>query len=356
MDITAIDREIHQNFDSEFKKLPQYITKLSNLKSIKNINCRAQSNLHKVIIDLENHIKELEDKTSYNFYIIDTAELLAKYQKILKSPMKMNFMGKSIKDDKEKLEVIEQYIRTASKYICIDVVQPDKNPKNDKVICDNCGNCKNFDIIEDNIYICCDCSAQKSIIRQTSSYGDNERVNISSKYMYDRKIHFRDCINQYQGKQNSTIHQKVYDDLIDQFEKHHMLIDNPDKKVKFSKITKGVVQMFLKDLGYTNHYENVHLIHYVLTGVNPDNISYIEDQLIDDFDTLTDLYDKLYKDINRKNFINTQHILYQLLMRHKHVCDRENFGILKTLDRRAFHDEICKSLFEELGWNYIPFY
>ena len=112
--------------------------------------------------------------------------------------------------------------------------------------------------------------------------------------------------------------------------------------------------MFLKDLGYTNHYENVHLIHYNLTDVKPDDISYLEDQLLDDFDTLTNLYDKRYKNIDRKNFINTQHILYQLLIHHKHHCNRENFGILKTLDRRSFHDEVCKTLFQELGWNYTP--
>ena len=60
--------------------------------------------------------------------------------------------------------------------------------------------------------------------------------------------------------------------------------------------------------------------------------------------------------INRKNFINTQYVLYQLLLRHKHSCKKEDFIILKTIDRKYFHDEICKSLFEHLGWNFSPFY
>ena len=107
---------------------------------------------------------------------------------------------------------------------------------------------------------------------------------------------------------------------------------------------------------YTKHYENINLIHYNLTGVKPDNISYLEDKLLDDFDALTELYDKRFKNIDRKNFINTQYVLYQLLMRHKHSCIKEDFTILKTIDRKAFHDDICKILFEEKGWNHHPFF
>lgn len=355
MDIITIDKEIQQKFQYEYEKLPFYMDKLSRLKKMKGLNHRTRSSLAKSITELEQYIHELQERSNYSFYIISTAELIEEFHKILKAPMKMNFMGKPIKNNKEKDKIIEKYIKIACKYTDIDN-QTGKKSDPDEVTCDNCGNKKNFDIVDNNIYICDDCSAQKIVIRQSTSYGDIDRVNISPKYMYDRKIHFRDCINQYQGKQNSTIPQKVYDDLIEQFQKHHLLGDSLNKKTRFSKISKGVIRVFLKDLGYTNHYENIHLIHYILSGIKPDNISHLEDQLLDDFDTLTDLYDKRYKNINRKNFINTQHILYQLLIRHKHPCDREDFGILKTLDRRAFHDEVCKNLFQELGWNYTPFF
>ena len=114
--------------------------------------------------------------------------------------------------------------------------------------------------------------------------------------------------------------------------------------------------MFLKELEYNKHYENINLIHYNLTGVKPDDISYLENKLLDDFDSLTELYDKRFKNIDRKNFINTQYVLYQLLSRHKHPCIKEDFTILKTIDRKSFHDDICKVLFEERGWNHSPFF
>ena len=80
---------------------------------------------------------------------------------------------------------------------------------------------------------------------------------------------------------------------------------------------------------------------------------------MDDFDILTNLYDKNFKNkpgFERKNFINTQYVLYQLLLKYKHVCKKEDFTILKTVDRKSFHDDITKTLFEELGWNMSPLF
>lgn len=162
-----------------------------------------------------------------------------------------------------------------------------------------------------------------------------------------------------QGKQNSMIPQKIYDDLEKELYNHHLLQGTKDdpKEIRFANITKQHISMFMKVLSYTKHYENINLIHYNLTGKKPDNISYLESKLLIDFDILTDLYDKRYKNnISRKNFINTQYVLFQLLTRHKHPCKREDFTILKTVDRKKFHDDICKVLFEELGWNHTPYF
>lgn len=350
VDILAIDKTIRKNFESEILKISEFKSRLLDIEhSLKNPNLRdrVKNALEKARLDLAYHIKELENSTSLNFYIFESAELLDKYNDILKTPVKMSFTGKSNVNNKEKNDIINKYIKIAQKYINIDYKQIKT-----VISCQNCGNSKEFDIIDNNIFICALCFTQQSIVKHTSSYNDVNRVNISSKYTYDRKIHFRDCINQYQGKQNCTIPSKIYTDLEDQFEHHHLLVHNASNKFeKFKNITKNHILIFLKELGYSNQYENVHLIHYVLTGIKPDDISYLEDQLLTDFDILTETYDKLFKNIARKNFINTQYVLYQLLKRHKHVCKKEDFVILKTLDRKNFHDEIIKVLFEHQGWN-----
>lgn len=357
-DILNIDMEIRKKFEFQIQNLDKYREKLKDIEislKEKNINKRVKAILDENKTQIIEKIKDIENSTNYNFYIIETAALLYQYKIILESPMKMSFIGKPIKNTKEKTKVINEYIEIAKKYININI---ENNEKKFKVVCNNCSNKKDFDIEDDNIYICVNCSSQQIILKNISSYKDIDRVNISSRYKYDRKIHFRDCINQYQGKQNSTIEPYVYDELEKQFELHHLLVGdkNTPKEIKFKNITKEHVGIFLKELEYTKHYENINLIHYNLTGIKPDDIGYLEDKLLDDFDSLTELYDKKFKNIDRKNFINTQYVLYQLLSRHKHPCNKEDFTILKTVDRKTFHDEICTILFLERGWNLNPFF
>ena len=357
LDILSIDSIIRNNFEEEFKKIPEHKEKLQEIEeSLKNENFRRRMkvNLEKARDELVHYIQELDTKINYHFYLIESVSFIEEYKNLLKIPVKVSFMGKAIKNNKEKIAIIDGYLEIANKYG--DIVMEKRATQN--VTCTNCPNKKEFDIIDGNIYICTKCYARQIVMKHTSSYNDIDRVNISSKYMYDRKVHFRDCINQYQGKQNSTIPDKIYEELIDQFDRHHLLKgdEHTDKEIRFKDITKNHILMFLKELNYSKHYENVHLIHNIITGIKPDDISHLEDQLLDDFDLLTDLYDKKFKHINRKNFINTQYVLYNCLCRHKHQCKKEEFIILKTIDRKFFHDEICKVLFEELGWNHTPYF
>lgn len=145
---------------------------------------------------------------------------------------------------------------------------------------------------------------------------------------------------------------------MEQFEKHHLLIgdENTPKNIRFSRITKDHIMLFLKETENTKHYENVNMIYCTLTENKADNISHLENKLLEDFDKLVNLYDKIYKNIDRKKFINIYMVLYELLMRHKHPCKKEDFPVLKTMDIKFFHDEVTKTLFEALGWNHVPFY
>jgi hypothetical protein len=358
LDILNIDNKIQNVFEEERKKLPVYRERLEELeKTSRNLNIpiRVRTDLEKNILKFREMIERIQDNRDLNFYISETAELIQKYKQILKTPIKLSFTGRNKQEDREKNNIMTKYLEIAQKYYKVQMKHVEKKFK---MLCDNCPNKKDF-IIEENAYICVECGSQQEKIEHTTSYKDVDRVNISTKYTYDRKVHFRDCINQYQGKQNCTIDQKVYGDLEDIFERHHLL--NGDKTVKketrFLKITKEHILMFLKELGYSKHYENVTLIHYNLTGKKPDDISYLEDKLLIDFDILVETYDKHFKNkVSRVNFISTQYVLYQLLQKYHHPCRKEDFVILKTMDRKSFHDTICRDLFTILGWSFSPIY
>jgi hypothetical protein len=358
IDILDINNKILNNFEKRKETLGKFKERLEDMnKSLEfeNIRHGVKDTLQHNIFDLIEYIKDIEENISLNFYMLESVDLIEKYKEILNSPIKISFVGKVSKNNKEKQNIINQYLEVASKYIDLNI----NFERKEKIICKNCSG-KDFDIDDQtNIYICSNCSAQQLILKNVSSYRDINRINISTKYSYDRKVHFRDTVKQYQGKQLATILPEVYEKLEEQFELHHLLEEgdkNSAKEIRFKNITKEHINIFLKELEYTKHYENINLIHYNMTGKKPDNIGYLEDKLLDDFDALTDAYDRKFKHLDRKNFINTQYILYQLLLKHRHPCKKEDFTMLKTIDRKHFHDEVCKVLFQECGWTFVSFW
>lgn len=358
IDILEIDIKIKKKFEEETKKLSEYKSRLLDLVQTKSgkITGRFLSELDKNINELKEKISTIESREKINFYIIESAELLESYKKILKTPIRLSFVGVKKQDNNNpKSDIVNKYLSIVQKY---DKTYSKIYKKSDKKVCLHCGNKKEF-ILDDNVFICSECGTELDIVQYTPSYKDIDRVNISAKYTYDRKVHFRDCINQYQGKQNCSIEPLVYEQLEDILDKHHLLLGDKKtcKEIRFSKITKEHILMFLKELGFPKHYENVILIHYTMTGKKPDDISYLEDKLLADFDLLVETYDKLFKNkVSRVNFISTQYVLYQLLLKHKHPCKKEDFVILKTMDRKSFHDTIASELFGVLNWSFNPLY
>lgn len=355
VDILKIHEKILEKMEQEEIKRREMENKINEIDTILTGDVK-----NNVRLKLENVKRTLVDKlgeNDYYYYINDVTHIIHEYKKILNKPVKVSFIGKPVIKSDEKDIIIKRYIDTVRKYKFFENNLGVKTTN----YCDNCNN-KTFDLIEDStLKICKECFCEKTMYSPIISYNDGERINMSNKYTYDRKVHFKDCINQYQGKQNSIIKQNVMDELEEEFRKHHLLVEdemgvNTPREIKFQNITKKHILIFLKELKYTNNYENLNLIHYKFTGIKPPDISHLEEHLLRDFDILTELYDKKFNNLNRKNFINTQYVLMQLLERHRHKCDEDDFVILKTVDRKFFHDEIIKVLFETLGWNYKPFF
>jgi Zn finger protein HypA/HybF involved in hydrogenase expression len=199
MDILTIDNNIHRSFDNEKRKLKDYSEKLAQLLiSLDNpkLTYRIKNYLSKATKELADYIDDLENNRHLNYYIVETAELIRDYNKILKTPMKMSFVGKHVNTDHKKVTIVKDYLEIAKKY---DNIEVKTTTAPIQIKCSNCSNKKHFDIIDDNTYVCQECFSEQTITRNSSSWKDIDRVNISSKYMYDRKVHFRDCINQYQG-------------------------------------------------------------------------------------------------------------------------------------------------------------
>lgn len=344
---------------------------------------KASKNVVKDIkLKLETLEKQGHDKPdrSFYFYLLRALPVLDQYCLIKKSQSKIHFVMSKHEEDEEATssfgtdrmeDVIREYMTIVESYFPqeYNASQWDKMRLEDthdaslpvqkaaaKIKCTLCNSDQDSFSVHDNHFVCEKCGYVSTTPTSTSiSYKDIDRVNISSKYTYDRRTHFRDCINQFQGKQNASIDNKVYEDLVEQLVLHGLVVTNYKdlpKAVAFRDISKEQILIFLKETGHTKHYEDVVLIYHQLTDKPAPDISHLENDLLRDFDMLADLYDKKFKNSERKNFINTQYVLFQLLRRHKYPCRKEDFNILKTIDRKYYHDSICADLFIALGWNF----
>jgi len=352
MNILNIHQSILNQFDIQRGELPQLKETLRVLRTSKKTRI-----IESHIQALEKKIHQLEKRDDYYYYLLRVTPLIEAYKKELNKPIQVDFMGEVVKHDTSyKDELCDKFLAVAGRFIeCYREVQ-ETSPV--RMECDHC-NQSSMKKIDSASIVCKNCGVQKEMPNITFSYKDVNRINITSRYTYDRRIHFRDCINQFQGKQNSTIASEVYEKLKQQFERHNLV--NPKYPTtdprRYSKVTKDHVYMFLKENNDSNHYEDGNLIYHRITGKPLNDISHLEDVLMSDFDKLSELYDEIYiknKKITRKNFINTQYVLYQLLRRHKYPCNKNDFNFLKTTERKAFHDDVCSTLFAQLEWKFYP--
>lgn len=367
IDIFSIDKKIRDLWNKKKEEIQFIDSQIKELEDIKNSS--ENMSLH-VIRDIDDKINKLIEKKNdieninsiQNFYIMDFSDLIQQHKYLV--PNKISFMGKSKKQSNELsksyLDILKKYDIEYKEFEESITNIEEKNKKIEKKNC-LCGSSSFLNQTEQNLEICENCGKQEEKSYKSLSYKDISRINMSSKYSYERKIHFKDCINQFQGKQNSTIDEKVFKDLEEQFDLHGLLVGDKDtpKKQRFQNITKEHILLFLKENGQSKHYEDVILIYHKMTGKKVDDISHLENQLMEDFDKISNLYDKKFKftgKIDRKSFINTQYILFQLLRRHKYPCKKEDFNMLKTLDRKSFHDDIVKELFETLNFNFTPIF
>lgn len=347
-DILRIDEYIKEQIINEKKKIDIYKKELDKLKKLNKSQhvITKQKELEKKISDMEYDNKLAE-------YICRTQDTVKNYINIMKEPIRENFTGKVKETEKSKKKrlILNDFMDTIKDFIPISSIHYREDNNKQTIKC-KCGNSIEFGQT-DNFTICKECGNETENYTIQTTYKDTDRVNMSQKYKYKRIIHFRDTINQYQGKQNKKIKQEIFDILDREFKNHHLLdLTTNDFHTKHKMITKEHIYMFLNETGNNSYYEDINFIHSYFTGIKCPNISDIEGELLSDFNKIIEVYDTLNND--RVNFLNSQYILYQLLKRRKRKIRDIDFSILKTRDRLIEHDNIYGKIAEKLEWNYIP--
>ena len=147
----------------------------------------------------------------------------------------------------------------------------------------------------------------------------------------------------FQAKQNNSINDNVYKDVLDKIKSHDL---------KIEQITKDHIYEFLKITKHTDAYEDIMLIYCEITGAKPPDISHLEPQLFELFDEIDAIYERI-KPVDRVNFLNGQFVLFKLLQKLKYPCHEDQFSVLKTRDKMLEHDRLWKLICAELHWSFV---
>lgn len=176
------------------------------------------------------------------------------------------------------------------------------------------------------------------------------RISSVSRYKYKRIVHFRNCFNEYQGKQNRKIKSHIYIYLRTKAKING--IQKPTKAQLFNWLEEG------KSKIYSNHYKDINYIHSEMTGEPNDDIEYLREQMFRFHHRVCKAYDTL--ETGRHNIISVWYILWIGLHKFKHPCKPEDFviflkGATSTSKTVNEYRRIMKDIFDIYKWKFPTF-
>lgn len=257
---------------------------------------------------------------------LELFQLIVKYNEIITVPKRINFLSKktTCSNEAELAALEREFWHKASNF---------------RLVINKCSNCT-AELL--NTTTCAACFNDDK--RFGNSYADMTRTNFNSKYLYLRKQHFYEGFIQFQGRNPI----KIEDDLLVRL------------RAEFAKnsrvnITKYDILKWLKDMNASKYYECIHFLYSTLTNIPCPNLDALEISILADFDTFLVEYSKVLASSPRKNFINVQFILYQLLSRYHFPCKQDDFILPRTIEIKKVYDRLCGEIFKNLRWSYQPF-
>ena len=322
---------------------PQNIVdRMSTLNQIDKIN--ADINTLTTNTDIDTYTKEVSDIIEAYRAIGTTTRVVSFKPKGPKVPPTKPKENSGTTEDAWRHLLISNYLEIARRYITINVIHeiPFDNT------CPNCkGDLTNVPIDDDHGVQRCPCGLERCSLTRTNIYSDSTKPT-TSRNGYDDRDNFLKALRRYEGKQPN----RLPENLIPILDRHYESFGLPKcEEIKQMPLTergsRGNTsrEMMFKALyatGNVAYYEDINLICHIYWGWSLPDISYLEDQIMDDYDKTQRIYESLPKE--RKSNLNIQYRLFKHLQMRKHKCSIDDFKIVKTRDILEYHDSIWRQM------------
>ena len=194
--------------------------------------------------------------------------------------------------------------------------------------------------VAEAVLICDKCGEMRVYIESYSRAEDAE-----NGMAYKRINHLTECLNALQGKEGTTVPDEVIEKVRAEFKKNRI---SSTSEIKPSK-----VKQYLKKLGYSAYYENIHTIANTISGMPTLKLSHeLEKRLKDMFHLIQDPFYK-HKSPKRKNFLSYNYVLYKFCELLGEDDLLVYFPLLKCQKNLHVQDTIWRKICEELSWEFI---
>jgi len=223
------------------------------------------------------------------------------------------------------------------------------SPNENKKICKNCESSDFEHDHKESQIICSNCGIIiDNIMNQANNlnYADTCIIeNTVQPFFYQRKNHFKEWLNQLQGREVTVIPDSVIELVLLEIKKERI--------TDINVITSIKMKSFLKKLKLNKYYEHIPNLINRITNKSPLEIS------VEFYDILLELFDKIQTPFkkhcpsNRKNFLSysyTLHKFCQLLDKTEYLI---YFPLLKSREKLFEQEKIWKGICTELNWKFI---
>jgi hypothetical protein len=175
---------------------------------------------------------------------------------------------------------------------------------------------------------------------------DLHNYNVHQKRDYKKLDHFKEVLNQFQGKEMREIPEEVIQCVRENL---------PDSLENVSDLTGiNLTRIILRKSKLSKYNENANMIWSMVSGRQPPYIKkLVEDKLLRYFKAIAQVYEPL-KGLKRNSFMNYYYVLYKLLHVMKEYELLPYVPLLKTKQRIREHDRMWYRICLELDWTYYP--
>lgn len=353
-DILYIDEQIKKKLRSKIRLIPDLQKDLARLlwiatsspDNIDKIQAKSETAL------LRRSIQDIEGGFELALYLLKTADILEEYKVIQTQTSTSSFVrtkspvGSSDDTNKfyRKNQIIIEFLRVAKAYVVLENFRQRSSTggNTQRMVCDACHSSTSLRTTADESILICKCGATIEILDDAPSFKDAERVNMASRYTYTCRGHFNEAMNRFEGKQNTEIPSNVTETLNRELALHGL---------NAKTVTKDHIYMFLSEKRLSDYYADINLIYFLITGINPPDITALRNELLEMFDQLEEAYGEV-KDDDRLNSLNVNWKLYKLLQLLDFVCKKDDFFCLKTPTKQGEHEEKWHAMIEYLQTRY----